>query len=266
MTNAEYHALPYLNASALKELARSPAHYWAKFLDPNREKIEPTTAMQIGTATHTMVLESEKFDAEFMVAPEGLNRAHKVVKELAQECRDNGKNLILNDEFVMVQNIAQAVKAHEKADSILSHNLGIAEDTILFCIDNIEAKARLDWSIPPCEVFPNGLVADLKTTANCSIDEFKKSIWGYRYDIQARWYQMAFMAKYETQDTPIFLFIACEKENPFAVNVFLAGDSMLAKGKETIEELLKTYKKTDWSEKPVYSSQVQIIDLPGWVK
>lgn len=266
MTNTEYHALPYLNASALKELARSPAHYWAKFLDPNREKIEPTTAMQIGTATHTMVLENDKFEVEFMVAPEGLNRAHKAVKELAQECKDNGKTLILNDEFEMVKNIAQAVSEHEKADFILSHNQGLAEDTILFCIDNIEAKARLDWSIPPCEEFPNGLVADLKTTANCSMDEFKKSIWNYRYDIQAKWYQMAFMAKYETQEPPMFLFIACEKENPFAVNVFLASDSMLAKGQETIQELLKVYTETDWTEKPIYSNNVEIIDLPGWVK
>ena len=56
MTNNEYHAHPALSASGLKLLNKTPAHYYAQYLAPDRVKPEPTKAMKLGTMIHTCLL------------------------------------------------------------------------------------------------------------------------------------------------------------------------------------------------------------------
>jgi len=53
MNNEQYHAdTSAISASGLKLFARSPAHYYAAYLDPQRPERQPTAAMKLGTATH----------------------------------------------------------------------------------------------------------------------------------------------------------------------------------------------------------------------
>ena len=75
MTNEDYHAdTSAISASGLKLFMRSPAHYYATYLDPNRIERSPTPAMRVGTATHCAILEPERFSAEYIALPEGLDR------------------------------------------------------------------------------------------------------------------------------------------------------------------------------------------------
>ena len=61
MENADYHRHSAISKSGLDVVAKSPLHYWARYLDPKREVPEPTAAMRIGTALHTLVLEQDQF-------------------------------------------------------------------------------------------------------------------------------------------------------------------------------------------------------------
>ena len=61
MDNAEYHGHPAVGSSGLKLLERSPAHYWAAYRDPERERKEPSHYMRIGTAYHCAVFEPQEF-------------------------------------------------------------------------------------------------------------------------------------------------------------------------------------------------------------
>ena len=67
MSNAEYHALDYVSKSHLDEVNKSPFHYWDKYINPNRVIQEPTKQMILGSAFHTLVLEPELFDKEYIV-------------------------------------------------------------------------------------------------------------------------------------------------------------------------------------------------------
>ena len=55
MPNEVYHAHESISKSGLDLILRSPAHY--RF----RERSEPTRAMQLGTASHTAILEPARF-------------------------------------------------------------------------------------------------------------------------------------------------------------------------------------------------------------
>jgi exodeoxyribonuclease VIII len=69
LSSEAYHHGPGISRSGLMEFKRSPYHYWYKHLNPDYIA-EPATPAQIfGNALHTYVLEPEKFDQQFFVAP-----------------------------------------------------------------------------------------------------------------------------------------------------------------------------------------------------
>jgi hypothetical protein len=51
---------------------RCPALYKWRYIDGNQT--EPTQAMIVGAATHKMVFETDKFDSEYAVEPEGISK------------------------------------------------------------------------------------------------------------------------------------------------------------------------------------------------
>jgi hypothetical protein len=77
MDNAEYHAHPAISKSHLDLIARSPLHYWARYIDENRVAQEATPAMRLGTALHTHVLELDSWDKDIAVSPFGIDRRTK---------------------------------------------------------------------------------------------------------------------------------------------------------------------------------------------
>lgn len=60
MLAAEYHSKLALSSTGMKELAVSPLHYWARFIDPARVPVEPSPEQKFGTALHCLVLEGEE--------------------------------------------------------------------------------------------------------------------------------------------------------------------------------------------------------------
>jgi hypothetical protein len=60
ISNEQYHADPAVSASHLHAIARSPYHYWSRYLDPNRKPVEPTAAMRLGSLVHCAVLEPDE--------------------------------------------------------------------------------------------------------------------------------------------------------------------------------------------------------------
>jgi len=62
----EYHAAPGLSHSGMKDLMVSPLRYWHLHINPDREPVEPTAEMVLGTAVHALALEPESFDQRYI--------------------------------------------------------------------------------------------------------------------------------------------------------------------------------------------------------
>ena len=263
MDNAEYHAHPAVSKSHLDMVARSPLHYWARYVDPNREVPEPTPAMTIGSALHTHVLELDQWDANYVVMPEGIDKRTKAGKaEWEAFCAAaNGRQVLVKAEADQIMKMGEAVYSHPAAAALLALP-GMAETTWMWRDESsgLQCKCRPDWLTND-----GSLVIDLKTTEDASPRGFQKSVANFRYHVQAAWYLHGL--EQSTKRCPEqFVFIAVEKKPPFAVAVYAADADMIREGWRTAErdlEVLATCKDMDrW---PGYSEAVEPISLPPWM-
>jgi len=264
MDNATYHAHPAVSKSHLDQIARSPLHYWARYLDPKREVPAPTPAMRLGTAVHTLTLEADTWEQRYVVAPQ-VDRRTKAGKEAWAEFEAEAgeRELISAEDRTIVSRMAEAVWSHPAA-AMLLHWQGKAETTHMWMDEpsGLQCKCRPDWlTNDGC------LIVDLKTTeADASPQCFRKSIANFRYHTQAAWYLQG--VEYATGTRPDqFIFVVVEKKPPHAVAVYAADQEMIEIGgqhaRRDLMRLAECHKNGRW---PGYSEEIEMIGLPAWMR
>lgn len=256
MSNAEYHSTPAISKSDLDLIAKSPMHY--KLSKEN--KPDQTAAMLLGSVTHKLVLEPEKFADEYIIAPE-VNRRTKEGKAKWEEFINEAGDLTVIDTetYEQAKAVAAAVKNHPVAAKLLQN--GRAERSYFWKNGDIECKCRPDYLRDDIRT-----AIDFKTTQCSSPDEFTKSAYNYRYHVQAAWYMDGLKACGLAIDN--FIFIAAETKPPYPVVVYVADEHMLKLGRMEAADNLETYRKCltsgEWygyEEKP----KVHSLSLPDWV-
>ena len=264
MDNATYHAHSAVSKSHLDLVAKSPLHYWSRYLDPNRVVPEPTPAMAIGSAVHTHVLELDQWDAQYVVAPAGIDRRTKVGKaewDVFQTAIGT-RTVISREDADLVMRIGRSVLSHPAAAYLLGLP-GKAETTHMWTDagTGLQCKCRPDWLLDD-----GSMIVDLKTTEDASFRGFQKSIAQWRYHIQASWYLDGL--QHATGKRPEqFVFIAVEKKPPYACAVYVADQQMVEIGRDTARrdlDKLNLCKAADYW--PGYSDQVEVINLPPWMR
>jgi exodeoxyribonuclease VIII len=263
MDNTDYHAHPAISKSHLDQVAKSPLHYFARYLDPNRVAPEPTAAMAIGSAVHTHVLELDQWDARYVSAPDGIDRRTKAGKAEweAFTTAATGRTVLPKADADLVMRMGHAVFAHPAAAMLLALP-GKAETTHMWTDEatGLQCKCRPDWLTDD-----GRLLVDLKTTEDAGRG-FAKSIAQWRYHVQAAWYLDGVEQSTGTRPEQ-FLFLCVEKKAPYAVAVYAADAEMIDAGAQTAArdlDVLATCKAANaW---PGYSDQIEPISLPAWMR
>lgn len=263
LDNAAYHRHPAVSKSHLDQIARSPLHYWARYLDPNRVEPEPTPAMRLGTAVHTLTLEQDTFAERYVVAPQ-FDRRTKAGKEewAAFEAEAAGRELISADDRATVSRMAEAVWTHPAAGALLKLK-GKAEQSFLWTDEatGLECKCRPDWLADD-----GSLIVDLKTTEDASPAGFRKSIANFRYHVQAAWYLHG-LEQATVRRPEGFIFICVEKKPPHAVAVYVADGEMInAGGERALQDLERLAECRAAGRWPGYSEEIEPIGLPAWMR
>jgi exodeoxyribonuclease VIII len=264
MENADYHRHSAVSKSHLDQIAKSPLHYWARYLDPNRVTPQPTPAMAIGSAVHTHVLELDQWDARYVTAPEGINRRTNAGKAEweAFEVASTGRTVLAKADAELVMRMGHAVFAHPAAAMLLAMP-GKAETTHMWTdqATGLRCKCRPDWLTDD-----GSLIVDLKTTEDASPMGFRKSIANWRYHVQASWY-LDGLEQATGKRPDQFIFICVEKKPPFACAVYAADAEMIQIGAEAAArdlDVLATCRAAGaW---PGYSDQIETISLPPWMR
>jgi len=256
LSNEEYHQQAALNKSGLVQLSKSPAHFneWYHAADE-----EPTKAMVLGTAIHLAVLEPDKYDQSIIIAPQ-VDKRTKAGKEqwASFEKKAKGKIILNQDEVSTIEGMKSSIYNNRTAYDLLLE--GVSEQSIFFKdpAHDYLCKVRPDWYTNDREV------VDLKTCLDAGYDGFSRAIANFKYHWQALFYLSGLTAVTEKQHNQ-FIFIAVEKEPPFAVAVYEATEDMLNTAKKQIAPILDVYAeclKTDvW---PGYKDELQRIELPRW--
>ena len=264
MENAEYHRHSAISKSHLDLVARSPLHYWARYVDPNRVEPEPTPAMRLGTAVHTLTLEPDSWDSRYVTAPQIDRRTKEGKATWAEfEALSAGRELISCDDRAVISRMAEAVWKHPAAEMLLFKLPGKAETTHMWTDEatGLQCKCRPDWLTDD-----GSLIVDLKTTEDASPAGFRKSIANFRYHVQASWY-LDGLERATGKRPEQFIFICVEKKPPHAVAVYAADAEMIAQGQITaardLQQLADCKAANSW---PGYIDQIETISLPPWMR
>lgn len=218
ISNSQYHKTSAISRSMLMDFKKNPSYYWYKHISGRFIKDESTPAMNLGSAVHTLVLEDQKFDSEFFVIHQK-SRPIRGTAPYAKMLDDaKGKIILTDSEYQQAFAMAKSVLDNPEAYSILLETK--IEKSIFFEHEatNLMCKVRPDaWS--------NGLVIDLKTSADANIKSFQSSCVNYGYFLQAG--MMQYGLNRIEQPMEQFVFIVVEKEPPYAVAIYTLSDEAL---------------------------------------
>lgn len=261
MPAADYHARPELGSSALREILRSPFHYWSAYEAPQGQRIvrEETPAMRLGTLAHACILEPARWGAEYVVAPDVDKRFKEGKATYAAFLEaSKGRTVIDFDDAAKVEGMRDAVRRH-KAAAFLTRDVEGAEVSLFWECETtgIECKARLD-------VTTRGIVVDLKTTEDASRAEFERSIANYSYHVQAAHYLEGYKTAFGREPAG-YVWIVVEKKPPHAVAVYAIDAAALERGHvarlRALDTLAECRASGEW---PGYGDTIGTAGLPAW--
>lgn len=269
LPNEEYHSLPAISSSGLKLMKRSPAHYYAQYLDPNREPNDPTPAMKLGTAWHAAIFEPGLFERDYAKIPDGLDRRTKEGKALYAEMIDSGREPLSGPDHQRVLTMAEAARNHPAMRVIFDLPGGAAEMSMFAADPNTGAqcKIRPDYAVGPCSMFQNGLIVDGKSTEDGSKDAFPRTAWNLDYFLQAAFYVDVYQMVMGTERPPVFAWLVQEKSRPYETAIYSAGDDLIEYGRRQYRPMVDLWAQCmERSEWPGYPQIVQALALPAWAE
>lgn len=262
-TNDEYHSGPGISKSHLDAIAgASPKHYWQKYINPERERQEPTAAMIMGSAVHAAILEPDLFPTEVIESPE-FDRRTKVGKAEyeAFQAANKGRIVLAPEDYATCLAIRDAVHTHPVAAGLLQG--GRAEQSF-YAIDAETGeliKCRTDYMHDS-----GAMIVDVKTTEDASPNGFGKSAANFRYPIQTAWYNGVLDAAFG-EHPENWVFLAVEKKPPYAVGLYFMEPDILARAEIAARrDFLRIVEHRRSGEWPDYGMQPMPLALPGWSK
>lgn len=252
MPNSLYHASEGISKSGLDLIARSPAHWRYA---PRREE---TRAMQIGTAIHTAILEPERFASEYMLLRDVDDRRASAYKEAVKV--HGSERVLTGPEADKVAGMQESVWLNHDAATLLRETRTRRELSIFTTdpITGVKVKCRFDALLGVSAI-------DLKKTQDVRADVFMRSVWNYRYHVQAAFYADVF--EWETGESlEDFQFLAIEEEAPNASKLYRLPHDMIAYGRKLYRADLNTYaaclESGNW---PTIDGSCEVLNPASWM-
>ncbi|OJF91182.1 hypothetical protein AX761_22710 [Rhizobium sp. 58] len=233
MPNDDYHAGPGISKSGLWTIHQStPAHY--KYPAEVVETAASKATKAMGEATHTAVLEPNRFEESVVRGPD--DRRGNKWSDLQTMCDLDGKVLLTGSDYDQVLAIRDTVHANSFLNGIITNGKSEVEASGYF-IDPITGalcRVRPDLYKPQIKV-----MVDLKTTLSASAADFARSVTNYGYHSQEAFYTDGYSALKRPVDG--FVFIALEKKSPYAVSVFELPPAIVEEGRAIMRKSLDEY-------------------------
>lgn len=255
ISEKEYRAKPAISSSDIRCLLENP--YFFK----NGIKKDETESLLLGRAIHSLILEPENFNRDFLVKPKFDLRKTADKEANAQflaEAEGSEKSIIDTTLFEKAKEVAKAFRENPTS-KILSG--GIAEASFFGKIAEVDCKCRPDYfNIDKSTIF------DIKTASKkggASPNEFIKSVANFGYYIQAWFYKAITGAKN-------FYFVVVETEAPYMVGVYSLDNISLEFGEQQVEKAFEILRDIEKFKSPCYLNpidykHIQTLTLPNWV-
>ena len=262
MPEDEYHGGTELSNSGITDLLRSPFHYWAMHINPDRPEQKEKPGQQAGTLAHCATLEPHRLEQRFAVGPDA-RRNSNAWKDAEAEAKERGKILVKPDEYATAKAQAESILSIPDLRKALEQ--GNTEVSAFWTDRETGVRCR----VRPDIVYetPHGIVLfDLKTFGDASPDEFLRQIARKTYQRQGAMYCDGYGAAADA-DVRLFVFVAIEDKYPFAVSAIrLDGDSREA-GWLSYRRGLSLYaehERKGWPSAPCLTDGIIEARIPEW--
>lgn len=260
MTEQEYNKAPGIRRSMLWEIRRSPAHLKWRMENPP----EATPALIFGQALHAAVLTPEDYDRQFAVMPNA-DRRTKAGREAweAAAAETQSRTQIAFDWAEQIAGMVQAVRGNPMAARLLDG----PHETSYFWADTLTGEACKCRTDAETVIGNMHLIVDLKSCQDASTDAFMRDALHYGYDVQAAMYTDGYKAVTGREAT--FVFIAVEKNPPYAVNILQADTLFMQHGQDRYRHLLGLYhecrQRNQWPGYTGFDGDIASLGLPAWL-
>ncbi|MBW2560005.1 MAG: PD-(D/E)XK nuclease-like domain-containing protein [Deltaproteobacteria bacterium] len=260
---AAYRLWPAANYSSIKQFYYTPLHVYQELTDPSEE----TDAMRFGTATHTAILEPERFEHLYVRGAAGNLRSKGPKDENEQIKFDNpDKQIVRDKEWPKLMRMRDRVWEHPRAREVLSSE-GFTELSYLWVdpVTSLACKARIDKLGGSDDGWPIAL--DLKSFGEkggrLTDSAIERVIHDRQYHIQAAHYLNGLDVLSPSQRR--FILLLVEKSAPFAVRMVEIDFAALELGRRQIDRWLKRLKKCqETGEWPGWSTGFDPIGVPAY--
>lgn len=238
------------------------------------------------------LLTGEVQPSDLRVLPEGLSTTSKEGKALVAEIEAGGQKPVTEEDFAFVCEWQPKLQGRDvlSADTLnavqrmaviardlpisrvvfnTDRHAGQAETSIYaeHAASGVMLKIRPDYLLLPCASFPSGLVIDGKSTTDAAEAGFGRQCWNLDYGLQAALYTSVVQQALRTKDRPAFLWLAQEKEAPFAARYYSAGESLLAHYDQLLAEMLPRVRVCmETGTWPGYPTSVAPLAMPAWAE
>ena len=279
LSNEAYHSeADHISGSSLVEIIQGSPAKW-KFKQRNND----SKALKFGTLSHTMILEQDVFDKEYLRATDldaieglitsqtGLSAALKKVGvagtsgkgyiELVEMMYRSGEDWPVKW-IIEQQESAQALAEGRELVSAADYDKVVAMREVLCNIPAYDAIVNSETAQKELSIFGEILgvgvkiridhvdvvdgvvyITDYKTTADASPEGFGKSAFSHGYLAKMALQRDVFVKKYKEKKRVVVSLLAQEKTEPYLPMRYILTDEQLRIGRLQYLEALATYKK-----------------------
>ncbi len=273
-----YHSIGAVSNSQLKDFARSPLHYYALHVDPNRPPQEEDTGKLVGTLAHCATLEPAEFEARYVALPSDAPRRPTEAQWKAKNpspdsaaamgwwtdwiANNQGRQVITHEQRQVALAQARSVMANAQVAELLAR--GHAEVSAFWVdpVTGLRCRCRPDWVHDVNE--SSVILLDLKTYGDARPDVFKLQIARMDYERQAAFYSDGY-ERASGKKVLAFVFCAVETEWPYAASAVMLGDASMDKARKDVAALLERFAHCQQTNTwPGYGSSISLVELPAY--
>jgi hypothetical protein len=263
MPFAEYRAIPAINASSIKAGAKSMRHMRYAMEHPTGD---PTASMRWGKIVHLAILEPDTIGRTLQIwngrpLKSGPNKGEITMdrkgpewQAFVESCGGSDEWIVTPDEMGALMEMSAAVHGDREAHRLIEQT--VHEQTVTWTGEMYgAAKGRLDGY----DERGDGLVLDLKTTAQIEPRRFAGQFATLGYDMQIGWYCEGTGAKRAS-------VIALESKPPYDVVVWRIPDAVIKSGREKAIEIARAYRCCEAANSwpGVAGGEVINMEMPAW--